>query len=50
MKEDYILFGDLAIHDTTYRRNKYDMICNPFVGVNHHGSNVMFGSGFLLNE
>ncbi|XP_031105255.1 protein FAR1-RELATED SEQUENCE 5-like [Ipomoea triloba] len=50
MMRDYELFGDLLVHDTTYRTNKYDMICGPFVGMNHHCMNVMFGCGFLLNE
>ena len=34
MKQDYELFGDLLVHDTTYRTNRYDMICGPFVGMN----------------
>ena len=50
MKEDYNLFNDLVVHDTTYRMNKYDMICGPLVGMNHHGNNVMFSCGFLLNK
>ncbi|XP_019161905.1 PREDICTED: protein FAR1-RELATED SEQUENCE 7-like [Ipomoea nil] len=50
MRQDYELFGDLLVHDTTYRTNKYDMICGPFVGMNHHCMNVMFGCGFLMNE
>ncbi|XP_057248288.1 protein FAR1-RELATED SEQUENCE 5-like [Beta vulgaris subsp. vulgaris] len=50
MKRDYEVFGDLVVHDTTYRTNKYGMICGPFVGMNHHQRNVMFGVGFLLNE
>ncbi|XP_019185064.1 PREDICTED: protein FAR1-RELATED SEQUENCE 12-like [Ipomoea nil] len=50
MRRDYELFGDLVVHDTTYRTNKYDMICGPFVGMNHHCMNVMFGCGFLMNE
>ncbi|CAH9148939.1 unnamed protein product, partial [Cuscuta epithymum] len=50
MKEDYLAFGELVIHDTTYRTNKYDMICGPFIGVNSHTHNCMFGCGFLLNE
>ncbi|XP_019186607.1 PREDICTED: protein FAR1-RELATED SEQUENCE 7-like [Ipomoea nil] len=50
MKADYDLFGDLVVHDTTYRTNRYDMICAPFVGMNHHCMNVMFGCGVLLNE
>ena len=36
--------------DTTYRTNKYDIICTPFVGMNRHAMNVMFGCGFLMNE
>ena len=50
MRRDYALFGDLLVHDTTYRTNKYDMICGPFVGMNHHCMNIMFGCGFLMNE
>ncbi|XP_019190803.1 PREDICTED: protein FAR1-RELATED SEQUENCE 7-like [Ipomoea nil] len=50
MRRDYEVFGDLLVHDTTYRTNKYDMICAPFVGMNHHCMNVMFGCGFLMNE
>ncbi|XP_021773531.1 protein FAR1-RELATED SEQUENCE 5-like [Chenopodium quinoa] len=50
MKEDYMVFGDLVVHDTTYRTNKYDLICGPFVGMNSHGHNCMFGCGFILNE
>jgi len=50
MWDDYVLFGDLVLFDTTYRTNKYDMICAPFVGMNHHSNNVMFGCGFLMNE
>ena len=50
MLDDYTLFGDLVVFDTTYRTNKYDMICAPFVGMNHHSKNVMFGCGFLMNE
>uniref|UniRef100_A0A7N0UTI8 FAR1 domain-containing protein n=1 Tax=Kalanchoe fedtschenkoi TaxID=63787 RepID=A0A7N0UTI8_KALFE len=50
MKKDYDLFGDLVVHDTTYRTNKYDMICGPFVGMNQHTNNVMFGCGFIINE
>ena len=36
--------------DTTYRTNKYNLICAPFVGVNHHWQNVMFGCAHLLDE
>lgn len=32
---DYDMFGDV-IFDATYCTNKYNLICAPFVGVNHH--------------
>ena len=32
MRRDYEAFGDLMVFDTTYRTNKYGMICAPFVG------------------
>ena len=49
-KVDYDCFGDVVIFDTTYRTNKYDMICAPFVGINHHWQNVMFGCALMLDE
>ena len=50
MKCDYILFGDLLVFDTTYRTNRYERICAPFVRMNHHAKYVMVGCGFLMNE
>ncbi|KAJ1686179.1 hypothetical protein LUZ63_017569 [Rhynchospora breviuscula] len=47
---DFDCFGDVVVFDTTYRINKYNIICAPFVGVNHHWQNVMFGCAFLLDE
>ena len=47
---DYNSFGDVICFDNTYRTNKYNMICAPFVGVNHPWKNVLFGYAFLLNE
>lgn len=38
------------VFDTTYRTNKYNMICAPFVGLNHYWKNVFFGCAFLLNK
>ncbi|KAF8029665.1 hypothetical protein BT93_E2174 [Corymbia citriodora subsp. variegata] len=49
-KLDYESFGDVVVFDTTYRTNKYNMICAPFVGLNHHWKNVLFGCAFLLDE
>ncbi|XP_056691840.1 protein FAR1-RELATED SEQUENCE 5-like [Spinacia oleracea] len=50
MKQDYEYFGDLLVFDTTYRTNRYDMICAPVVRMNHHCNNVVFGLGFMVNE
>ena len=38
------------VFDTTYCTNRYNLICAPFVGVNHHWQNVIFGCAFLLDE
>ncbi|KAH6785155.1 hypothetical protein C2S51_037610 [Perilla frutescens var. frutescens] len=50
MYEDYHLYGDVVVFDITYRTNKYNMICAPFVGLNNHKKNVMFGCAFLTDE
>ncbi|XP_057806214.1 protein FAR1-RELATED SEQUENCE 5-like [Salvia miltiorrhiza] len=50
MKQDFMLFGDVMVFDTTYRTNKYNLICAPFVGVNNHKRNVMFACAFISNE
>lgn len=50
MKEDYMTYGDVVVFDTTYRTNKYNLICAPFVGINNHWKNVMFGCAFITNE
>ncbi|KAK9706209.1 hypothetical protein RND81_07G111100 [Saponaria officinalis] len=50
MKEDYLLYRDVFIFDTTHRTNRYNLICGVFVGINNHWSNVMFGCAFLANE
>ncbi|XP_061355329.1 protein FAR1-RELATED SEQUENCE 5-like [Gastrolobium bilobum] len=49
-RTDYNHFGDVVIFDTTYRTNKYNMACAPFIGVNHHKQSILFGCTFLLNE
>ena len=50
MKSDYLLFVDLIVFDTTYRANHYEMICAPFVCMNHYAKNVMVGCEFFMNE
>lgn len=47
---DYDCFGDVVVFDTVFRTNKYNMVCAPFVGINHHMQNVMFGCAFMLDE
>lgn len=47
---DFDYFGDVLLIDTTYRTNKYNLYCAPFVGMNHHRKNVLFGIGFLSDE
>lgn len=50
MLEDYKIYGDILVFDTTYRTNKYNLICAPFVGINNHWKNCMFGCSFIGNE
>ncbi|KAK6128633.1 hypothetical protein DH2020_037623 [Rehmannia glutinosa] len=47
---DYEYFGDVLSIDTTYRTNRYNLICCPFVGLNHHRQNIMFGLAFMSDE
>ncbi|KAJ3695464.1 hypothetical protein LUZ60_000841 [Juncus effusus] len=49
-RNDYDCFGDVVLFDTSYRTNRYGMICAPFVGLNHHWQNIVFGCAFLLDE
>ena len=50
MREDYNIFGDVVVFDTTFRTNRYELVCAPIVEVNNHWSNTMFGWAFLANE
>ncbi|XP_057771218.1 protein FAR1-RELATED SEQUENCE 5-like [Salvia miltiorrhiza] len=47
---DYQHFGDVISVDATYKTNKYDLVCVPIIGINHHRSNVLFAMAFLSNE
>ncbi|KAK9987073.1 hypothetical protein SO802_032024 [Lithocarpus litseifolius] len=49
-KIDYEYFGDVLILDTTFKADRYNMICAPFLGLNHHQQQVFFGCAFLLDE
>ena len=48
-KIDYDYFGDVLILDTTFKTDGYNMICAPFLGLNHHQQVVLFGCAFLLD-
>ena len=50
MIEDYNIFGDVVVFDTTYRTNRYNLICAPIVSTNNHRKNVMFGCAFIADE
>lgn len=47
---DFQSFRDILSIDITHKTNKYNLSCAPFVGVNHHSTNIMFGVGFLSDE
>lgn len=50
-KIDYDYFSDFLILDTTFRTtDRYNMICAPFWGLNHHKQKVLFGCALLLDE
>jgi len=42
---DFSAFGDVVVFDSTYKTNRYNMPLVPFVGVNQHGSTVLFACG-----
>ncbi|KAI3448556.1 hypothetical protein Pfo_005221 [Paulownia fortunei] len=47
---DYEAFGDVLSINTTYKINKYNLICAPFIGINHHMHNVMFRLTFMSDK
>jgi zinc finger SWIM domain-containing protein 3 len=47
---DYAAFGDVVVFDSTYKMNRYNLPLVPFVGVNHHGSTVLFACGIIAQE
>ncbi|XP_056685511.1 protein FAR1-RELATED SEQUENCE 5-like [Spinacia oleracea] len=50
MREDYKIYGDVLVFDTTFRTNKYNLICAPFLGINNHWKNTMFACAFIGDE
>uniref|UniRef100_J3NAK1 SWIM-type domain-containing protein n=1 Tax=Oryza brachyantha TaxID=4533 RepID=J3NAK1_ORYBR len=47
---DYDAFGEVVVFDSTYRVNKYNLPFIPFVGVNHHGSTIIFACAIVSDE
>ena len=50
MLEDYKIFGDVIVMDTTYKKNKYNLICALFVRINNHLKNTVFAWAFMRGE
>ncbi|XP_078177442.1 protein FAR1-RELATED SEQUENCE 5-like [Carex rostrata] len=46
----YVEFGDVVTFDMTHNTNKDCMPLGVFIGVNHHGQNIIFGCCLLRNE
>ncbi|KAK1650293.1 hypothetical protein QYE76_068098 [Lolium multiflorum] len=47
---NYKLFGDYISFDTTFSTNKYGLPFVPIVGVNNHGSTVLFAVALLKDQ
>lgn len=46
----YSVFGDAVSFDTTYNKNKYDLVFGAILGMKHHDQTIVFGCCFLSNE
>ena len=49
-KMNYDLYGDFMSFDTTFSTNIYGLPFAPIIGVDNHGSTVLFGVGLLKDE
>ncbi|PIA38288.1 hypothetical protein AQUCO_02800159v1 [Aquilegia coerulea] len=49
-QEDYKLFGDVLLFDSTYRTNRYGMPLVVFAGVNNHRHTVIFALALMNTE
>ena len=47
---NYDLYGDFVSFDTTFSTNIYGLPFAPIIGVDNHGSTVLFGLGLLKDE
>jgi len=50
MLQNYSLFGDMLIMDTTYNVNKYKILLLVFSGIAADGRNIVFGMACLNDE
>ena len=41
---------DVMVFDTTYRTNKYNLVCAPFIGINNHWKNTISACAFFADE
>ncbi|XP_074318364.1 protein FAR1-RELATED SEQUENCE 5-like [Silene latifolia] len=46
----YKAFGDPSSFDSTFLSNRYQMPFCPFVGVNHHGSTILYAAALISYE
>jgi len=49
-KMDYDLYGDFISFDTTFSTNMYNLPFAPIVGIDGHGSNIIFGCALLEDQ
>lgn len=40
----------MVVFDTTYRKNRYNLICGLIVGINNHWCTIIFGCTFIADE
>jgi hypothetical protein len=40
----------IALFDTTFRTNKYNMSCVLFIGINRFGESIQLGCGFVRHD
>ncbi|XP_056691675.1 protein FAR1-RELATED SEQUENCE 5-like [Spinacia oleracea] len=49
-RDSYKYFGDVIKFDTTFSVNRFRMSFAPFIGINHHGSSIIFGAALIMHE
>ncbi|XP_056695284.1 protein FAR1-RELATED SEQUENCE 5-like [Spinacia oleracea] len=49
-RDSYKYFGDVITFDTTFSLNRFRMPFAPFIGINHHGSSIIFGAALITHE